>query len=67
MAMLCQVCHGRHQVWRDGVPWPCPECGGAGELQCCEGLREQPLPTPTPEEPPQEDDAVETSQPYGPA
>ena len=22
--------------------YPCPECGGAGEIHCCEGLQVQP-------------------------
>jgi DnaJ-class molecular chaperone len=40
--MLCPRCHGTHVVWDDGRPVPCPECGGAGELHCCDGLQEQP-------------------------
>lgn len=40
--MLCPVCHGRHMVAIRGVPLPCPECGGAGEIHCCEGLQVQP-------------------------
>ena len=40
--MLCPVCHGRHFVVVAGVTRPCPECGGVGEIHCCEGLQAQP-------------------------
>jgi hypothetical protein len=40
--MLCPVCHGRHLVEVAGTVRPCPECGGMGEIHCCEGLQVQP-------------------------
>ena len=40
--MLCPRCHGTHVVWEAGAQVPCPECHGAGELHCCDGLQEQP-------------------------
>ena len=40
--MLCPRCHGSHYVLTSGRPLPCPECGGVGELNCCDGLMEQP-------------------------
>jgi hypothetical protein len=45
--MLCEVCHGRRVIWRNGQPQPCPACGGLGEFNCCEGESGPP--------PPQED------------
>jgi hypothetical protein len=36
--MLCHRCHGQHWVVRGGQMAPCPECGGMGEVHCCEGL-----------------------------
>jgi hypothetical protein len=42
--MLCPVCYGKHFVMLDGRPLPCPECGAAGEVHCCDGLQEQPQP-----------------------
>jgi hypothetical protein len=40
--MLCPVCYGKHVVTLDGRQLPCPECAGAGEVHCCDGLQEQP-------------------------
>ncbi len=40
--MICPRCHGRHVIW-DNHGWiTCPDCGGYGEWNCCEGLQEQP-------------------------
>lgn len=39
--MLCSSCHGHHWVIRHGQMMPCPECGGVGEIHCCDGLTEQ--------------------------
>jgi hypothetical protein len=39
--MLCPNCHGTRFVLINGQPVPCPECGGMGELHCCDGLQEQ--------------------------
>ena len=36
--MVCHQCHGQHWVIRAGQMCPCPECGGVGEIHCCEGL-----------------------------
>jgi len=36
--MLCSTCYGQHWVIRAGQPIPCPECGGLGEIHCCDGL-----------------------------
>ena len=44
--MVCQQCHGQHWVIRSGQMCPCPECGGLGEVHCCEGLVAQPEYTP---------------------
>lgn len=40
--MLCPRCHGTHYVLANGQRMPCPECGGVGEINCCDGLMEQP-------------------------
>jgi hypothetical protein len=40
--MICPVCHGQHLIRVNGQLQPCPECGGFGEWNCCEGLQEQP-------------------------
>jgi hypothetical protein len=40
--MLCTCCHGQHFVIRSGQLMPCPECGGVGEVHCCDGLTAQP-------------------------
>jgi AraC family transcriptional regulator, regulatory protein of adaptative response / methylated-DNA-[protein]-cysteine methyltransferase len=40
--MICDHCHGRHLVLREGRARPCEECGGLGVLHCCEGLPAQP-------------------------
>ena len=42
--MLCPRCYGTHVVLVNGQPIPCPECGGIGEIHCCDGLTEQPEP-----------------------
>ena len=39
--MLCPRCHGTHVVVTNGCRLPCPECGGVGEIHCCDGLQEQ--------------------------
>ena len=39
--MLCNHCHGQRIITAERGPHPCPECGGVGETQCCEGLQEQ--------------------------
>ena len=51
--MMCPRCHGTHYVLANGQRLPCPECGGLGEIHCCDGLTEQPDP---------EGEAVETPQ-----
>jgi len=40
-AMLCPNCHGRHLITSMRGVRPCPECGGAGEIHCCEGMQSQ--------------------------
>jgi RecJ-like exonuclease len=53
--MLCPRCHGRHVVDTPEGARPCPECGGLGEVHCCDGLQvpfgahdaECPAPLPT--------------------
>ena len=40
--VLCPHCHGTRVVTTDGRDAPCEECGGRGEIHCCEGLQEQP-------------------------
>jgi hypothetical protein len=40
--MMCHSCHGQHWVIRGGQITPCPECGGLGEVHCCDGLVAQP-------------------------
>jgi RecJ-like exonuclease len=42
--MLCPRCHGTRTVFDHGQPQPCPDCGGMGEVHCCDGLTEQPGP-----------------------
>jgi hypothetical protein len=42
--MLCEVCYGKRFVAVNGRLLPCPECGAAGEVHCCEGMQEQPAP-----------------------
>ena len=39
--MLCPTCHGRHWIIVNSHPEPCPECGGIGEVHCCDGLCRQ--------------------------
>jgi len=39
--MLCATCHGHHFVIRNNQMQPCPECGGIGEVHCCDGLTTQ--------------------------
>ena len=36
--MMCYLCHGQHWVIRGNQMSPCPECGGLGEIHCCDGL-----------------------------
>jgi hypothetical protein len=49
--MLCPACHGKCLIETPAGPgqqlhpWPCPGCGGAGVVHCCEGLQAQPEPT----------------------
>jgi CDGSH-type Zn-finger protein len=38
--MLCSRCYGRRMVMENGQPLPCPECGGFGDVPCCDGLHE---------------------------
>ena len=45
--MLCNHCHGKHLTVVDGRGRPCDECGGLGEIHCCEGLQAQPETDPT--------------------
>jgi hypothetical protein len=42
--VLCPQCHGKHIIIIDGQAQPCDECGGLGEVHCCEGLQTQPEP-----------------------
>lgn len=42
--MICDYCHGKHIVVVRGKLQPCEECGGMGEIHCCEGLMAQPEP-----------------------
>ena len=53
--MVCPVCHGRHLLLIAGKVQPCGECGGMGEIHCCEGLIAQPQPPEAPCEPPHPD------------
>jgi len=39
--MICPRCFGKHVGVENGAIAPCPECGGLGELHCCDGLQEQ--------------------------
>jgi hypothetical protein len=50
--MLCPNCHGTRFVTADGRPVPCPECGGLGEIHCCDGLQEQYDPAADADQPP---------------
>jgi hypothetical protein len=36
--MLCPTCHGHHWLSTPNGSEPCTECGGMGEIHCCEGL-----------------------------
>jgi hypothetical protein len=50
--MLCPTCHGQRFLFINDQLAPCPECGGYGEVHCCDGLQEQPEPIePPPENP----------------
>jgi hypothetical protein len=49
--MLCVHCHGKHIIMLSGQGRPCPECGGFGEVHCCEGLQAQPEPPAQPTQP----------------
>lgn len=40
--MICQFCHGQRLIRVRGGVQPCEECGGKGEIHCCEGLQSQP-------------------------
>ena len=46
--MKCEKCQGTGKV--EGgriyclIDLPCGECGGSGEIHCCDGLQEQPEP-----------------------
>jgi hypothetical protein len=46
--VLCNHCHGKHLTVVDGRVQPCNECGGLGEVHCCEGLQAQPDVEPAP-------------------
>ena len=48
--VLCSHCHGKRSVVCDGAVFPCPECGGLGEVHCCDGLQAQPEPADGPAE-----------------
>ena len=39
--MLCPNCHGQHFISSQNEWVPCPECNGAGEIHCCDGLQMQ--------------------------
>jgi hypothetical protein len=39
--MICPRCFGKHVEMDAGAIAPCPECGGLGEIHCCDGLQEQ--------------------------
>jgi hypothetical protein len=39
--MLCYFCQGRRLVAAGRRVQPCEECGGRGEIHCCEGLQAQ--------------------------
>jgi hypothetical protein len=39
--MICPRCYGKHIEVVAGTGEPCPECGGLGEIHCCDGLQEQ--------------------------
>jgi hypothetical protein len=39
--MLCRTCHGHHWIIYQNQMQPCPECGGIGEVHCCDGLTAQ--------------------------
>ena len=40
--MICPFCQGKRLLKVRGQPQPCVECGGKGEVHCCEGLQSQP-------------------------
>jgi hypothetical protein len=40
--MICQFCQGQRLIQVRGRVQPCEECGGKGEIHCCEGLQTQP-------------------------
>jgi hypothetical protein len=40
--MLCPRCFGTHILLDVSQLVPCPDCGGWGEIHCCDGLTEQP-------------------------
>lgn len=40
--MLCPTCHGHHWLVTPTGSEPCTECGGMGEIHCCDGLCLQP-------------------------
>ncbi len=42
--VICYFCQGQRWVRVVGTLRPCEECGGTGELHCCEGLQAQPEP-----------------------
>jgi DnaJ-class molecular chaperone len=44
--MICPNCQGKGETYKGlfNLPTVCPECFGAGFVNCCEGLREQPEP-----------------------
>ena len=50
--MICPRCHGTRFLAVGGQRLPCPECGGMGEIHCCDGLTEQPDPAGETVDPP---------------
>ena len=41
--MRCEVCMGSGTInAKYDEPMPCANCGGLGQVHCCEGVREQP-------------------------
>jgi hypothetical protein len=42
--MLCSLCFGRRVINGNS----CVECGGQGEIHCCDGLQAQPLRSQSP-------------------
>lgn len=43
--MKCEQCHGSGVVETAYKHEPCTECGGCGQVSCCQGHEGQPLAT----------------------